>query len=62
MAGPNNDFTLALKERQHAFLKEMADKYNLPDQSKAVRCLIDFALVNPDSEGAIFKTIHCTGC
>ena len=62
MAGPNTDYTIALKERQYEFLKQMVEKYQLEDESKALRCLIDFAIGSPQSQDDVFQTIHCLGC
>jgi hypothetical protein len=62
MAGSNIDYTIALKERQHEFLKQMVEKYQLEDESKALRCLVDFAIGSPKSQDDIFQTIRCFSC
>ena len=62
MAGSNIDYTIALKERQYEFLKQMVEKYQLEDESKTLRCLIDFAIGSPESQDDIFQTIRCFSC
>ena len=62
MGGANTQYTAELKERQIAFLKEMAAKHNLPDESKALRCLLDYAIEQAGTQDDIFKKIHCLGC
>ena len=56
------DTTVQLKPRQIEYLEEMVAKYNLPDSSKAVRCLIDYSCENHDKEQAIFADVHCLDC
>lgn len=62
MAGPNTQYTVDLKERQYEFLQQMVEKYNLPDESKALRCLLDYATENPEVQDDIFETVRCLGC
>ncbi len=55
------DVTFTLYEDQLNFLKNMVEKYDLPDESKALRILIDFARTEGDLE-QIFTEIRCTHC
>ena len=41
---------------------ESAKKHNLPDRSKALRCLITFAMEQTEQEASIFTEIRCTSC
>lgn len=54
--------TLELKENQVEYLEGMAKKYNLPDRSKALRCLITFAREQAEQEDSIFTEIRCENC
>jgi hypothetical protein len=56
------EHSLQLKPRQWKYLQEMVKKYQLSDESKALRCLIDSALSNPAAETAIFTEIRCLDC
>jgi hypothetical protein len=56
------EYQLTLKERQLKFLKEMAQKYGLADESKALRCLVDYAIEQKDAEDDIFQQIRCLDC
>ncbi len=58
----NLEYTVELKEEQYEFLKKIAEKYSLQDESKAIRCLIDFARQESDQEKAIFEEIRCLHC
>ena len=54
--------TLELKEHQLEFLDEMAKKHNLPDRSKALRCLVTFAMEETGHQESIFNEIRCSNC
>ena len=54
--------TLELKEKQLEYLDGIAKKYDLPDRSKALRCLITFAMQEAEHEGSIFTEIRCANC
>ncbi len=58
----NDEYRVELKPRQWAYLEEMAEKHGLPDVSKALRCLVNFAVEEPDREGDIFQEIRCSDC
>lgn len=58
----NERHELELKSYQLRYLEEMARKHELPDASKALRCLIMFARQRPELEEVIFETIRCSDC
>ena len=43
-------------------LEQIVDKYNLPDQSKALRCLLDYVEENESDWDDMFATIRCNRC
>jgi metal-responsive CopG/Arc/MetJ family transcriptional regulator len=56
------EISVQLKLRQLEYLNRMAMKYDLPDKSKALRCLIDYAIEKADREHDIFGEIRCHEC
>lgn len=58
----NTLYTLDLKPQQYEFLQEMARVHHLPDESKALRCLINFAMQEEQHQKAIFEEVRCTEC
>lgn len=56
------EFTVELKPRQFDYLNAMVAKYDLPNPSKALRCLIDHAIESDDAEASIFTEIRCLDC
>tara|TARA_B100001245_G_C22688451_1_gene336060 strand:+ start:470 stop:631 length:162 start_codon:yes stop_codon:yes gene_type:complete len=53
---------MELNPSMHTFLSEVSEKYNLPDTSKALRCLINFARENPEQHDTIFSEMRCMDC
>ena len=58
----SQEFPIGLKDEQYKWLEEMAEKYNLDDSSKAVRCLINFGIQEKEHEASIFEEIRCLHC
>jgi len=58
----NETYELELKPHQKRYLDEMAKKHELPDASKALRCLIAYARQRPDLENDLFVTVRCSDC
>ena len=58
----NQSHAVELKPEHLAWLREMSGKHNLPDESKALRCLINFAREKTDLEPDIFEEIRCVDC
>jgi len=55
-------YTIELEERQQKFLEEMVEKYRLPSVDKAVRCLIDMVVSEPEQQEKAFEEIRCLDC
>lgn len=58
----NERFELELKAYQMRYLEEMAKAHELPDASKALRCLIMFVRQRPELETDVYETIRCSDC
>ena len=61
MAGPKVEAVYELNPEQVDWLKQMADKYDLVNQDKALRVVIDYALSEAD-EATVFEDIRCLYC
>lgn len=62
MGGPNLEISVELKKAQISYLKEIVEKYDLADESKAIRCLINFVRDESDREAEIFEDVRCLDC
>jgi hypothetical protein len=62
MAKDKQTYSIELEPAKAAFLEEMARAHGLPDLGKAIRCLIDYARENPQTQDAIFGEVHCVDC
>lgn len=54
--------SIDLEAAKVEFLEQMAESHGLPDISKAVRCLVNYARDNPDQHAAIFTEVRCLDC
>ena len=63
MSGIKIKIDWEVRDYQEKFLKETAEKYEIPDQAKAMRVLIDYALQDGDLD-LIFdkKNMRCIAC
>ena len=43
-------------------LEESTNKYELPDKSKALRCLLDYVEEKEDEWDEMFATVRCNRC
>ena len=55
-------YSIELTPSMNTFLSEVSEKYSLPDTSKALRCLINFARENPQQQDTIFSEMRCMDC
>ena len=55
--------TVQLREYQISFLQDMMEKYKIPDQGKALRVLLDYAVQDADLD-LVFdrKNMRCIAC
>ena len=56
------EYPMAIEKSQFEFLSEIAKKYSLPDESKALRCLINYAIEEQGARDTIFQQIRCLDC
>ena len=43
-------------------LDQIADKYDLPDKSKVLRCLLDYVEEKESDWDDVFATVRCNRC
>jgi hypothetical protein len=55
-------YSIELEPEKTQVLEEVARRHGLPDISKAVRCLINYARENPDKHPDIFEEVRCVDC
>ena len=56
------DATFEIYSDSEKMLEQIVDKYDLPDQSKAVRCLLDNVEEKETDWDDMFATIRCNRC
>jgi len=62
MAGSNETYELELKPDQMAFIQSAREKYDIPDDSKVVRIILDYLLDSPDIHDTVFTETRCLRC
>lgn len=55
-------YTVELEKDMMAFMEQMTAQYNLPDVSKAMRCLINYAREIEEARDDVFAAIRCLNC
>ena len=55
-------YEVYLNKHQMSFLEEMSKKFGLEDNSKALRCLINFAIAEPAAHARSFDEVRCLDC
>ncbi len=61
MAGEKQAVTFQVQDDVVRMLKAAAEKYNLPDESKALRVILDYVIEDGDWD-EIFDQIRCNRC
>ncbi len=62
MAGAKESRPIDLAAEQIAFLDLTREKYDIPDESKVVRIMVDYLLANPDVHDTVFNETRCIWC
>ncbi len=61
MAGVKVKVPFEIQPDSHEMLRTIAGRYELPDASKALRCLLDYAATDGDWD-EIFGKVRCRRC
>ena len=56
------DVSFEIYSDSEKMLEQIVDKYDLPDTSKALRCLMDYVEEKEDDWDDMFATIRCNRC
>ena len=56
------DISFEIYSDSEKMLEQIVEKYDLPDKSKALRCLLDYVEENELNWDNIFATIRCNRC
>ena len=55
-------YSIELEKDMMAFVEQMTTKYDLPDVSKTMRCLVNYARDVEASQDTIFSDVRCLNC
>ena len=56
------DVSFEIYDDSEKMLDQIVDKYDLPDRSKAIRCLMDYVEEKESDWDDMFATVRCNRC
>tara|TARA_B100001057_G_scaffold450136_1_gene491927 strand:+ start:1753 stop:1941 length:189 start_codon:yes stop_codon:yes gene_type:complete len=56
------DISFEIYEDSDKMLDQIVDQYDLPDKSKALRCLMDYVEEKESDWDDMFATVRCNRC
>ena len=56
------DVSFEIYDDSEKMLDQIVDKYDLPDKSKALRCILDYVEENESNWDDMFTTVRCNRC
>ena len=56
------DVSFEIYDDSEKMLDQIVDKYDLPDKSKAIRCLMDYVEEKETDWDDMFATVRCNRC
>ena len=56
------DVSFEIYSDSEKMLEQITDKYDLPDKSKTLRCLLDYVEEKESDWDDIFATVRCNRC
>ncbi len=62
MAGEKESYQIDLNPNQMTFVRNAQEKYNIPDESKVLRIVMDYLMNDPSIHDAVFSEIRCMRC
>ena len=55
-------YPIELEKDMMAFMEQMTAKYELPDVSKAMRCLVNYVREVENARDDVFSEVRCLSC
>ena len=62
MAGPKETYEVQLNPDHMAFIRSIKEKYEITDDSKTFRVVIDYLMVTQNVHDAVFGQNRCLRC
>ena len=56
------DVSFEIYSDSEKMLEQITDKYDIPDKSKALRCLLDYVEEKESDWDDMFATVRCNRC
>ena len=62
MAGTKTALTVDINAEHLGLINVSKDKYDIADEGKVVRIIMDYIITNPGIHDSVFKDVRCLRC
>ena len=62
MAGAKETYQFELTNDQIGFVRSAKEQYDIPDEGKVMRIIVDYLLSSPDIRNTVFNETRCLRC
>lgn len=62
MAGTKTALTVDVNAEHIGIINASKEKYNIADEGKVVRIIMDYLITNPGIHDTVFKDVRCLRC
>lgn len=62
MAKNKETYSITLETEEMDFIREVKDKYDIADEDKVLRIILEYVIGNPKLQPTIFTEVRCTRC
>ena len=62
MGGPKESFEISLNPDHMAFVRTAREKYDIADEGKVLRIVMDYLITSPRIHDDVFSEVRCLRC
>jgi hypothetical protein len=62
MAGTKTEITVDVNAEHIGLINTSKEKYDIADEGKVVRIIMDYLITNPSIHDTVFKDVRCLRC
>ena len=62
MSKNKETYQITLETEHMAFIQEVKERYDIADEDKVMRIVMDYVMTSPDLHATIFTQIRCLRC
>jgi hypothetical protein len=62
MGGAKETYEISLNPDHMAFIRSAQEKYDIADDGKVMRIIMDYVMTTPGIHGTVFSEVRCLHC